>query len=130
LLVDDNEATNFLNRTLLEQSSFARHIYVAGDGFDAMDHISGQRKDKNYQQPQLIFMGGNMPLLDEWGLLAEIERIKWEISFVPMVVMLTSCPCPERRKEAQQYEFVLDYLEKPLTEAMILQIRKKIFFRP
>ena len=128
LLVDDNEATNTLNRALLEQTGFARQIHVASNGFDALDYISGARSNEHCQQPQLILLGGNMPLLDEWGLLAEIERVKWEINFVPIVVMLTSCHCPERRKEALQYEFVLDYLEKPLSKAMIRQIGKRIFF--
>lgn len=128
LLVDDNEATNFLNRILLEQSAFARHIYTASNGLAALDHISGRKGEKNYTPPQLIFVDGIMPLLDGWEFIGEIERQKWSISFVPIVVMLTACECPERKKEALQYNFVLDYLEKPLTEKMIEEVKKKLFF--
>jgi len=128
LLVDDNEATNFLNRILLERCAFARHIYAAGNGLDALDHIAGRRKEKNYHQPHLIFLDGSMPLLDGWEFLGEIEKQKWKISFVPIVIMLTSCGCPEKKKEALRHKFVLDYLEKPLTEKMIMEVRKKLFF--
>ena len=128
LLVDDNDATNYLNRILLEQCAFARHIYTASNGLAALDHISGRKREKNYGPPHLIFVDGVMPLLDGWELIGEIERQKWSISFVPIVVMLTSCGCPEKKKEALQHKFVLDYLEKPLTKEMIMEVRKKLFF--
>src|ERR1051326_286565 len=91
LLVDDNEATNFLNKILLEQCGFARHIEVATNGFDALDYVSGRKSGNKCLCPHLIFLDGYMPLLDGWEFLREIERIKWNLNFLPMVVMLTGC---------------------------------------
>lgn len=39
LLVDDDEITNFLNQSLLQELQVAHHIHVTQDGLEALDFI-------------------------------------------------------------------------------------------
>ncbi|MBN8851050.1 MAG: hypothetical protein BGO55_28880 [Sphingobacteriales bacterium 50-39] len=108
MLVDDDEASNFLSRVILDDIEAAREIEVAEDG-----DIACKMLDKN-DCPDIIFLDIRMPRMSGFDFLNSL--VKKGSCSKSKVVLLTSSFRKEDREKALQYQNVIDYLEKPLTE--------------
>jgi CheY-like chemotaxis protein len=114
LLIDDDEASNFLSDTILRDMDAAPEIDIAEDGPTAC-HILGQGSC-----PDIIFLDIRMPQMDGFNFL---DRLK-NMGSCPntKVVMLTSSSRREDKEKAFTYMNVLDYFEKPLTEEIVRKV--------
>src|SRR6201990_3352655 len=108
LLVDDDEACNFLSSTIIDDLDAAREVEIANDGFIACDLI------KKEKCPDIIFLDIRMPRMDGFAFLDSLERTG--LCDHVKIVMLTSSIRQEERDKALSYKWVIDYVEKPLTE--------------
>jgi CheY-like chemotaxis protein len=107
LLVDDDDANNFLCREILHDLDAAEEIVVAEDGDVAYKLMQGD------ECPDIIFLDIRMPRLSGFDFLNKLNKM--EVCKKTKVVLLTSSVRNEDREKALQYKNVLDYLEKPLT---------------
>jgi len=114
LLVDDDEASNFLSREILDQLDAAEEIVVAQDGDIACDLI------KKASCPDIIFLDIRMPRMGGFDFLNSLDKM--EVCKKSKVVLLTSSFRREDRDRALQYKNVLDYLEKPLTSQAVQKV--------
>lgn len=119
MLVDDDEASNFLSRTILDDMGAAREIEVAEDGDIACELIG---KDNC---PDIIFLDIRMPRMGGFDFLNRLNK-KGSCS-KSKIVLLTSSAREEDRQKALQYQNVVDYLEKPLTEEAAQKVIKAYF---
>ena len=119
LLVDDDEATNFLAELAFKNLDIANEIEVASDGLIAYEWI------KQNNCPDIIFLDIRMPRMDGFDFLDNITQT--DVCKKAKVVMLTSSCRSEDKAKAFTYNAVVDYLEKPLTEAMIKKIADTFF---
>jgi CheY-like chemotaxis protein len=125
LLVDDDDTSNFLTRTVMEDLDFADHIHVSENGSEALKFIrercSPEVEEATHLCPELILLDINMPVMDGFGFLEEFQ--KWQsVRKKPIsVVMLTSSSNARDQERAQKYG-IAGYLDKPLTEAKIRRI--------
>lgn len=69
-------------------------------------------------EPSLLFLDINMPVMDGWEFLSELAAKRSETSF-PIIITSSSID-PDDRKKAQDHPFVNGFIEKPLTEEKIL----------
>jgi CheY-like chemotaxis protein len=122
LLVDDDFTSNFLSRTVIEDTDFADHIHVSENGSEALKFIrekcSPEADDATHLCPELILLDINMPVMDGFGFLEEFQ--KWQsVRKKPIsVVMLTSSSNANDQERARKYG-ITGYLDKPLTEDKI-----------
>ena len=79
LLVDDDEATNFLHKIMINDAGCAQGIHVAKNGKEAIEYLTNAIEGK-YPQPDLIFLDINMPVMNGWEFLDEFEQIKNQIN--------------------------------------------------
>jgi CheY-like chemotaxis protein len=114
LLVDDDEATNFLAELAFRNLAIAKDIAVASDGFVASDWI------KRNSCPDIIFLDIRMPRMDGFDFLDNLADMN--LCKQVKVVMLTSSTRSEDKARAFSYTAVVDYIEKPLTEQVIKKI--------
>ena len=119
LLVDDDESSNFLNETILSDMDAAQVIEVAQDGIAACDLIGSG------SCPELIFLDVRMPRMDGFNFLEKLSTM--EVCPHTKIVTLISSTRSEDRQKALQYENVLDYVEKPLTEETVKKISEEYF---
>ena len=119
LLVDDDEASNFLSETILSDMHIAKEISIAEDGLKASRLV----KDENC--PDIIFLDIRMPRMDGFDFLEYLS--KRGNCKQTKVIMLTSSPRKEDKEKALGYANVLDYFEKPLTEQMVLKVSEEYF---
>jgi len=114
LLVDDDEACNFLSSIIISDLDAANEVETATDGIVACDLIQKQKC------PDIIFLDIRMPRMDGFGFLDNLE--KTGLCEHVKIVMLTSSIRKEERDKALSYKCVVDYFEKPLTEEIIQKI--------
>jgi len=119
LLVDDDDATNYLTELAFRNLAIANEIEVASDGLIAYDWI------RQNNCPDIIFLDIRMPRMDGFDFLDNITQMN--VCKQAKIVMLTSSTRAEDKAKAFTYNGVIEYLEKPLTEKTIQMIANTWF---
>ncbi|QXP53689.1 MULTISPECIES: response regulator [Cellulophaga] len=104
LLVEDDEITNYITTTKLKNIGF-ENVDAVLNGELALEYLAKE-------QPNLIFLDVNMPVMDGFEFL-DSEEVKNQYSGIP-IVLLTSSSRPKDKEMASRYSNVIEYLEKPL----------------
>jgi CheY-like chemotaxis protein len=123
LLVDDDSTSNFLTQMILEDLQVTDTIVVKKNGQEALDYINETCMQQGQSCPELIFLDINMPIMDGFELLDEMQRLK-ELkadNSHTTVVLLTTSNNPKDIEKAKTYNITF-YIEKPLTEDSIRQL--------
>ncbi len=115
MLVDDNDTYNFINRRILEQKKFAKHIEVQSSGIGALSYLEEHLGSPN-KLPDIIFLDINMPLLNGHEFLFKLEQISGTVNKNKCkVVMLSSTGDENDINQAKEYPNVINFIQKPLT---------------
>jgi CheY-like chemotaxis protein len=126
LLVEDDEATNFISQMVIKKLDCAKHVEVAWNGADALDYLK-QCNNAACEQPELILLDINMPGLNGWEFLDEYSKLKEEEKCKVVIVMLTTSLNPDDRKRADNNPVIAGFRCKPLTAAMMEDILSRYF---
>jgi CheY-like chemotaxis protein len=120
MLVDDNEIDNLINQKMIEASNICEHIFIHSGAKSAIEFLKNIEKlakgPIDLYLPEIIFLDIDMPLMDGFQFLDEFERLSESIKKNCKVVMLTSSLNPQDMNRAKKNQFVLKYINKPLTQ--------------
>lgn len=111
LLVDDDEVTCFLIGITLKKAGVCSSIVVATNGSEALNLLLAIASTADC--PDLIFLDLNMPVMDGFELLEELQNGHLS-SLISKVVILSTAQSPKEAETAQKYA-VRAHLLKPLT---------------
>ncbi len=106
LIVDDSDPDQFLAKVIIEKFNDNIEILQAYDGQEALELL-----DQVSQQPDLILLDINMPVMDGHEFLEQYSKRDEQTS---VVVMLTSSDQQKDKERSHAYECTKDYLSKPL----------------
>lgn len=121
LLIDDTDATNFINKILINKANCSEKIIALESGKNAIDYLTSLN-DKKQLLPELIFLDLNMPAMNGWEFLNEYrKKIRKEESKVKIVILTTS-QNPEDKEKSKTYKEINGFEEKPLTLEVINKI--------
>jgi len=130
LIIDDDEISNFITESILEQSNKVKEIDVvmsADEGIKLLTKLAS--KGANHL-PSLILLDIKMPVksgwdfLNEYKALADIDRSKI------VIVMLSSSVYPDDVHKANTFEEVAGYLSKPITLDKVEEVVEKYMNPP
>ncbi len=131
LLIDDDHATNFLNRKIIEKALIAEHVEIALNGKEAIQYLTNQGKHEKpgdvFPQPELIFLDINMPIMDGWSFLDEYHKLDDVQKGKIIIVMLTTSFNPDDKEKADHIPEISDFKNKPLKIEVVEEIMKKHF---
>jgi CheY-like chemotaxis protein len=131
LLVDDDTATNVVNRIIINRLNLNTHIEVTLNGKQAMDYLT-YKGQYNYSsthppQPGIIFLDINMPLMNGWEFIAEYDKLPKEQKENIIVVMVSSSLNPEDKKRAASNSTITKFVSKPLNREVIEKLVEENF---
>lgn len=126
LLVDDDEATNFINELLIEELNFTEKLLTAQNGKEALDLIRELCRKEAGLLPELILLDINMPVMDGFDFLDAFQALDCPDKKNTRIVMLTTSL---HRKDIEKVKDagVAGFLNKPLTIAALEEILRTHF---
>jgi CheY-like chemotaxis protein len=122
LLVDDNEVTNYLHTFLFLDMNMAEEVHSVLNGQEAIDYIKTCSKE---DQPDLILLDINMPLMDGFEFLGHFENLDANESIV--ILMVSTSIIPRDIERSKQFKKISGFVGKPLTKEKILKLQAEYF---
>ena len=123
LIVDDSKPNNVLCRKILESTGLVDFVFSVYDGEEALDYIFNRENfEKVNSFPEIILLDINMPKMDGFQFLKELEEHLEFIKFTPYIVMLTSSDWNVDRLQANSNKLVQGFIEKPLNKSKIEKV--------
>jgi CheY-like chemotaxis protein len=119
LLIDDDEAFNFLNRIILDSKIAGCKVDEALNGEAALALLAKQE-----ECPDVILLDLNMPGMDGFELLDEFEKNNKCFGY-SKIFILTSSAREEDRLNGFAHKSVVGYLGKPLSDEHVDEILAK-----
>lgn len=125
LLIDDDPATNFVNKMIIERAQVDTEIVVCSGGQEALDYLSCEgtyASATDDPQPGIIFLDINMPGMNGWEFLVHYEKMPDEQKARIVVAMLTTSLNPEDKKTGEENKEVETFMHKPLKQEMLFEL--------
>ena len=123
MLVDDNHNDNFFHEREIKKIDIATSVITKSSGIDALEYLQSKKEPHT----DLIFLDINMPGMNGWEFLEKYEQLDKEMQSRAIIIMLTTSGNPDDIARATTFEFVSDYITKPLTKEIMQQIITKYF---
>ena len=130
LCIDDDPITLMLCKMVITKALFSNEIITATNGEEALKYFNtfeySNADGQVNNQPQLIFLDLNMPVMGGWEFLDYFNTPDYSDFNTIKVIVLSSTIDPEDLEKAKKYPMVIDFLSKPITKGMLEYIQNKI----
>jgi len=126
MLVDDNDDDNYFHERAIKQLSLKATVITKNTGQEGLTYLKLQ-KYNNDPQPDLIFLDINMPGMNGWEFLQEYNQLDKGLQSQAIIIMLTTSQDSKDIEMASSWNFVSDFITKPLTKAKMNAVANKYF---
>ena len=123
MLIDDDDDDNFIHERAIKKNNGANVVVAVKSGKEALEYLK-QMKDP---PTDLIFLDINMPTMNGWEFLQEYEKLNTELRGRVIILMLTTSGNADDMIKAKKWDFVSDFVTKPLTKDKMHEIAEKYF---
>ena len=117
LLVEDDPITILVCDRIIKMNHFSDVVKSRENGRRALDFL----KESSIvgTLPDIIFLDINMPVMNGWDFLEELEEIKFSLSTLPRIFILSSTVDPEDLSRAKTFSTVENFISKPLDKEFL-----------
>ncbi|SDG39150.1 response regulator [Psychroflexus sediminis] len=125
LNVDDDKMVLFIHEKMMIHSGFSSSPKSFEDAHETITYISEHiTEEKKF----VIFLDVNMPDLDGWGFMEELE--KKGLDKYCYIFVMTSSIDPSDKEKAVTYAAAIGFVEKPLSVEKLNDLKTKEELRP
>jgi CheY-like chemotaxis protein len=126
MLIDDSEIDNLINQKMIQSANICEHIYVHSGAKSAIESLKNLEKIAqdvpSKVLPDVIFLDIDMPLMDGLQFLDQFSTLHPQTQQTCKIVMLTSSINPKDMSRSKKYEFVKEYINKPLSKEVLQKL--------
>lgn len=124
LFVEDDPIMIFLLQSQLRRnnSELLKHFIIKRNGKEALEHLT-ESASPIVQLPKLILLDLNMPIMNGWEFLDNVESHP-SFSSIPIII-LTSSDDRSDKERSKLYASVISYKTKPLSGDDLMTITTK-----
>ncbi len=123
MLIDDDEDDNFFHEKAIVDNHLAETVIVKNSARKALEYI----KAKTEPLSDLILLDINMPVMTGWEFLDEYNQLEKELEHKAIIIMLSTSINNIDVEKSKTWNFVSDYITKPLTKEKMEIIIDKYF---
>ncbi len=117
LLIDDSDADNYLHRRVILRSGLAKTVTVKKNAVDGLAYLK-----QVASPPDILFLDINMPGMNGWEFLDQLEALPAEKHSPVFIAMLSTSVNPADHERAVSHNHVQGFFSKPLTEEALVHI--------
>lgn len=121
MLVDDDADDNFFHEREIKKVNVENIVIAENSAMKGLEYLRAMKSNKD-PYPDLIFLDINMPRMNGWEFLQEYNRLDKELQSRAIIIMLTTSENPNDKLRAKTWDFVRDYISKPLTREIMREI--------
>jgi CheY-like chemotaxis protein len=120
-IVDDDTIFQYSIRRIIQSVDSNIRVTSYFDGAEFLAFLKSHDESES-ELPSDVLMDINMPLLDGWSFIEEIEKMNLVESLPFRLHIMTSSISPEDRKRYDEKDFLGMYIVKPIDDKVIQQI--------
>jgi CheY-like chemotaxis protein len=124
LLVDDDNVHHVVTSMLIKRLPFHLESSKAMDGREAIDQI---KADLN-NPPSLVLLDLNMPVMNGWEFLEEMNELIPKMPRQPVICILSSTIAPDDIERSKSYPTVHSFISKPLLKKDMIELLTSLGF--
>ena len=132
VVVDDDKVDRYITRRIVKEANVGGEVveYKSGDEFLAAVGEAHRQAAENGERcsPMLVFLDINMPRMSGFEVLEALQRDLPEgvgADGCMVIMMFSSSNHAEDKAEALSYDFVKEYIVKPLTKQRLQELVEK-----
>jgi len=120
LMIDGSDIDLFVQCRIIELAGVAEQVVTMNSPLRALEYLKSIQGGYSVNtKPDLVLLEINMPFMNGFEFLDQLERIYSGHKTMPTVAILTSTMDRDYMAKASGYQAVINYLHKPLTEVAL-----------
>ena len=124
-VIDDDPIYQIIINKLIKKSDFFSTANSFKNGKEAIDFLQNTIKKDRLSPPDIILLDINMPIMDGWEFLEELEILKPGIEKKIIIYIVSSSIAVEDKNKSKKYSNVLGYISKPISIDDLIQLIPK-----
>jgi two-component system chemotaxis response regulator CheY len=121
ILIDDELVSNFICRKVITKAYSDAEVQEFTSANNALEFIRSAFEEPK-KNPAIVLLDINMPFVSGWDFLEAFAGLDNGIKNNLRIFMLSSSLDPADKKRAVANPYVVDYIEKPLTPEIVLNV--------
>lgn len=113
-IIDDDSTYTYLIKRILKSQGLCEQIESYMNGREAIDQLLMENSGQE-SFPDVILLDLNMPILDGWGFLEEVNRSGDSFPRETLIFVVTSSVSQRDITRANNMDRVAGYITKPMT---------------
>jgi two-component SAPR family response regulator len=114
-IIDDDKIFIFVLKKILEKNKCFDQIQDFMNGEEVIAILSNKKN-----KPDIILLDINMPIIDGWQFLEQVEKLPWKNEF--KIFILSSSIDASDIEKSKTYSTVIDFISKPVNNEKLNKI--------
>ncbi len=127
MLIDDDVATTVYNEIIIEDSECVKEVISMNSAEHALAYLDAANNE-NLSKPNLILLDINMPTMNGWEFLDELNQLIVDNKTEkPVIIMLSTSSDKDEAEKVKNHRLINDIKSKPLTFEMVEELQDMYF---
>lgn len=126
LVIDDTDIDRLLAEKIVKKYNFAEEVVLMESAEEMLDYLNQLPECEPDELLKLILLDINMPEIDGWEFLKQFDLLNKKIKDQFRIFVVSSSKNQEDKERALSNEYVLDYVEKPLSKEVMMGMNARL----